>query len=82
MKEFSFLTQPVLWFCGVGFTEAKRACCGTGTVEMSLVLCNPMSIGTCLNAQTHVFWDASHPSEAANKVIVDSMLPEVKNMVA
>ncbi|XAR49979.1 Triacylglycerol lipase [Bertholletia excelsa] len=57
-----------------GFAEARRGCCGTGTVETTSLLCNPKSIGTCPNATQYVFWDSVHPSEAANKVLADSLL--------
>ncbi|KAL5224122.1 hypothetical protein ABZP36_010761 [Zizania latifolia] len=67
--------------CMLGFTEARRGCCGTGTVETTVLLCNPKSIGTCPNATTYVFWDAVHPSEAANQVIADSLLAEGINLV-
>ncbi|XP_077225629.1 GDSL esterase/lipase APG-like [Tasmannia lanceolata] len=56
-----------------GFAEARRGCCGTGTVETS-VLCNPKSIGTCSNATEYVFWDSVHPSQAANQQLADSLL--------
>ncbi|GFP87502.1 GDSL esterase/lipase at5g22810 [Phtheirospermum japonicum] len=32
-----------------GFFEARKACCGTGLVETS-ILCNAKSPGTCKNA--------------------------------
>ncbi|ONI01015.1 hypothetical protein PRUPE_6G116500 [Prunus persica] len=56
-----------------GFFEARKACCGTGLVETS-ILCNAESIGTCANASEYVFWDSVHPSEAANKVLADDLL--------
>ncbi|XP_047061880.1 GDSL esterase/lipase APG-like [Lolium rigidum] len=64
-----------------GFTETRRACCGTGTVESTILLCNPKSIGTCPNATTYVYWDVLHPSEAANKVIVDSFAQSINKLV-
>ncbi|KAI8529614.1 hypothetical protein RHMOL_Rhmol12G0238600 [Rhododendron molle] len=57
-----------------GFEEARRGCCGTGTVETTSLLCNPKSIGTCRNATQYVFWDAVHPSEAANQVLADALI--------
>ncbi|KAG5523501.1 hypothetical protein RHGRI_035341 [Rhododendron griersonianum] len=57
-----------------GFVEARRGCCGTGTVETTSLLCNPKSIGTCTNATQYVFWDAVHPSEAANQVLADALI--------
>ena len=56
-----------------GFFEARKACCGTGLLETS-ILCNHKSIGTCANASEYVFWDGFHPSEAANKVLADDLL--------
>ncbi|XLU69669.1 hypothetical protein S245_028722 [Arachis hypogaea] len=57
-----------------GFVEARRGCCGTGTVETTILLCNPKSPGTCPNATQYVFWDSVHPSQAANQVLADSLL--------
>lgn len=74
---YSLVTSPE----SQGFTEAKRGCCGTGKVEFTVFLCNPKSVGTCSNATTYVFWDAVHPSEAANQVIADSLLTEGINLV-
>ncbi|KAL2485615.1 GDSL-like Lipase/Acylhydrolase superfamily protein [Abeliophyllum distichum] len=56
-----------------GFFESRKACCGTGLVETS-ILCNAESPGTCKNATEYVFWDGFHPSEAANKIISDDLL--------
>uniref|UniRef100_A0A7N0U6S3 GDSL esterase/lipase n=1 Tax=Kalanchoe fedtschenkoi TaxID=63787 RepID=A0A7N0U6S3_KALFE len=56
-----------------GFAEARRACCGSGLIETS-VLCNAKSVGTCANASQYVFWDGFHPTEAANRVLADSLL--------
>ena len=59
-----------------GFSEATRGCCGTGTVETTIFLCNPKSPGTCSNATQYVFWDSVHPSQAANQVLADSLILE------
>ncbi|KAI3746286.1 hypothetical protein L6452_08713 [Arctium lappa] len=56
-----------------GFCESRRGCCGTGTLETSL-LCNMRSIGTCSNATGYVFWDGYHPSEAANEILAQNLL--------
>ncbi|KAL8151141.1 hypothetical protein V2J09_020949 [Rumex salicifolius] len=48
-----------------GFVEARRACCGTGLLETS-IMCNAKSYGTCKNASEYVFWDGFHPTEATN----------------
>uniref|UniRef100_A0ACD5TYK5 Uncharacterized protein n=1 Tax=Avena sativa TaxID=4498 RepID=A0ACD5TYK5_AVESA len=57
-----------------GFTEAKRGCCGTGTVEIGALLCNSLAVGTCPDATTYVFWDGAHTTEAANHVIAEYLL--------
>ncbi|KAL6637617.1 hypothetical protein ACP70R_025189 [Stipagrostis hirtigluma subsp. patula] len=56
-----------------GFFESRRACCGTGTIETS-VLCHQGAPGTCANATGYVFWDGFHPTDAANKVLADALL--------
>lgn len=56
-----------------GFAEARRACCGTGLLETS-ILCNPKSVGTCANASEYVFWDGFHPTETTNKILSDDLL--------
>ncbi|XP_009625753.1 GDSL esterase/lipase At5g22810 isoform X1 [Nicotiana tabacum] len=56
-----------------GFFEARKACCGTGLLETS-ILCNAKSPGTCANASEYVFWDGFHPTEAANKILANDLL--------
>ncbi|XP_060959465.1 GDSL esterase/lipase At5g03810-like [Cannabis sativa] len=55
-----------------GFYETRKGCCGLGTVETAL-LCNSLAIGTCSNASDHIFWDAFHPSDAANNLLSSYM---------
>ena len=55
-----------------GFAEARKGCCGTGFLETSF-LCNKLAVGTCGNASQYIFWDAFHPSEAANSLISQSL---------
>ncbi|VAH98086.1 unnamed protein product [Triticum turgidum subsp. durum] len=74
---YSLVTSPG----SQGFTETRRGCCGTGTVEATVFLCNPISIGTCRNATMYVFWDSVHPTEAANKVIADSLVEGIDLLV-
>ncbi|XP_010558217.1 PREDICTED: GDSL esterase/lipase At5g03820-like [Tarenaya hassleriana] len=66
---------------GNGFFEARRACCGTGTVETSF-LCNERSVGTCSNATNYVFWDGFHPSEAANQVLANDLLVQGISLIS
>ncbi|CAI0407537.1 unnamed protein product [Linum tenue] len=64
-----------------GFAEARKACCGTGVLETSF-LCNAMSPGTCSNATEYVFWDGFHPSEAANKILAQSLLSQGLSLIS
>ncbi|PKI62281.1 GDSL esterase/lipase APG [Punica granatum] len=57
-----------------GFKEVRRGCCGTGTVETTAFLCNPKTPGTCTNASQYVFFDAVHPTQAANQVLADALI--------
>ncbi|CAH1435787.1 unnamed protein product [Lactuca virosa] len=56
-----------------GFCESRKGCCGTGTLETS-ILCNEISVGTCPNATGYVFWDGFHPSDTANQLLAQSLL--------
>ncbi|KAJ8754037.1 hypothetical protein K2173_001935 [Erythroxylum novogranatense] len=64
-----------------GFFESRKACCGTGTLETS-VLCNAGSVGTCSNATEYVFWDGFHPSEAANQVLAGDLLEQGGSLIS
>ncbi|XWS43493.1 hypothetical protein CRYUN_Cryun16bG0108800 [Craigia yunnanensis] len=64
-----------------GFSESRRACCGTGTLETSL-LCNARSLGTCSNATSYVFWDGFHPSEAANQILAGDLLAQGVSLIS
>ncbi|KAA3459160.1 GDSL esterase/lipase [Gossypium australe] len=67
------ITQPSQY----GFEVAEAACCGTGLFETG-ILCNRLTPHTCLDADKYVFWDAFHPSERANKIMSDELLPFLK----
>lgn len=51
---------------------AKVACCGQGPYN-GLGLCTAVS-NLCPNRDQYAFWDAFHPSEKANKLIVQQIL--------
>jgi len=55
-----------------GFVTAKVACCGQGPYN-GLGLCTPLS-NLCSNRGQYVFWDAFHPSEKANRLIVEEIM--------
>ncbi|KAJ4834818.1 hypothetical protein Tsubulata_043581 [Turnera subulata] len=64
-----------------GFFESRKACCGTGTLETSM-LCNARSVGTCSNATEYVFWDGFHPSEATNQVLAGALLAQGFDLIS
>ncbi|GAB2260096.1 hypothetical protein Droror1_Dr00010951 [Drosera rotundifolia] len=53
-----------------GFEVVDKGCCGTGLFEEG-PLCNIFStLISCPNASKYVFWDASHPTQAAYNIIL------------
>ncbi|XVF06480.1 hypothetical protein REPUB_Repub06bG0051900 [Reevesia pubescens] len=55
-----------------GFITSKVACCGQGPYN-GIGLCTVLS-NLCPNRDQYAFWDAFHPSERANQIIVDLIL--------
>ncbi|KAL3630972.1 hypothetical protein CASFOL_023956 [Castilleja foliolosa] len=55
-----------------GFVTSKIACCGQGPYN-GIGLCTPLS-NLCPNRDVYAFWDAFHPSEKANRIIVQQIL--------
>ncbi|VAH34138.1 unnamed protein product [Triticum turgidum subsp. durum] len=51
-----------------GFATAKIACCGQGPYN-GIGLCTPAS-NVCANRDVYAYWDAFHPTERANRIIV------------
>ncbi|KAK4440007.1 GDSL esterase/lipase [Sesamum alatum] len=56
-----------------GFDEVKCGCCGSGTIELSL-LCNSLST-VCSDDSKYVFWDSVHPTEAAYYNVFQGLCP-------
>ncbi|KAK9054285.1 hypothetical protein SSX86_025363 [Deinandra increscens subsp. villosa] len=50
-----------------GFTVRDRACCGVGR-NLGQITCLPLAT-PCFIRDQYVFWDAFHPSQAANAVL-------------
>ncbi|XP_071934710.1 GDSL esterase/lipase At5g33370-like [Coffea arabica] len=63
-----FITNPGAF----GFVTSKVACCGQGPYN-GLGLCTGLS-NLCPNRDQYAFWDPFHPSEKANKIIVQQIL--------
>uniref|UniRef100_A0A7N0ZYE9 GDSL esterase/lipase n=1 Tax=Kalanchoe fedtschenkoi TaxID=63787 RepID=A0A7N0ZYE9_KALFE len=55
-----------------GFKTAQEACCGQGLYN-GIGLCTVAS-NLCPNRDVYVFWDAFHPTERANRYIVQNIL--------
>ncbi|XP_066328838.1 GDSL esterase/lipase At5g33370-like [Miscanthus floridulus] len=55
-----------------GFATATEACCGQGRFN-GMGLCTMVSI-LCANRDRYVFWDAFHPTERANRLIVQQFM--------
>uniref|UniRef100_A0A2N9HNQ1 Uncharacterized protein n=1 Tax=Fagus sylvatica TaxID=28930 RepID=A0A2N9HNQ1_FAGSY len=66
--NMNFINSPQTY----GFVTSKVACCGQGPYN-GLGTCNPLS-NLCPNRNTYVFWDAFHPSERANRLIVQQIM--------
>ena len=54
----------------IGFKISNTSCCNVDTIVGGLCLPNSK---LCTNRRDYVFWDAFHPSDAANQVIVDRL---------
>jgi len=62
-----------------GFITSKVACCGQGRFN-GIGLCTPIS-NLCPNRDVFAFWDPFHPSERANRLIVQTfMIGDTKYM--
>ncbi|WVY94721.1 hypothetical protein V8G54_033809 [Vigna mungo] len=62
-----------------GFITSKVACCGQGRFN-GIGLCTPVS-NLCPNRNVYAFWDPFHPSERANRLIVETfMIGDTKYM--
>ncbi|KAG4908485.1 hypothetical protein AAZX31_20G207400 [Glycine max] len=63
-----FVTNPQAY----GFITSKVACCGQGPFN-GLGLCTVVS-NLCPNRHEFAFWDPFHPSEKANRLIVQQIM--------
>ncbi|KAL2249205.1 GDSL esterase/lipase At5g33370-like [Sesamum indicum] len=66
--HMDFISEPQRF----GFITSKIACCGQGPYN-GIGLCTPFS-NLCPNRDLYVFWDPFHPSEKANRIIVQQIL--------
>ncbi|XP_051185364.2 GDSL esterase/lipase At5g33370 [Lolium perenne] len=66
--HFDFISNPAAY----GFRTAKEACCGQGP-HNGVGLCTVAS-NMCADRDEYVFWDAYHPTERANRIIVSQFM--------
>ncbi|KAL5711723.1 hypothetical protein ACHQM5_013977 [Ranunculus cassubicifolius] len=66
--HINFIANPQQY----GFVTARVACCGQGPYN-GIGLCTPAS-NLCRNRDQYAFWDPFHPSEKANKIIVQQIM--------
>ncbi|KAG8362694.1 hypothetical protein BUALT_BualtUnG0050000 [Buddleja alternifolia] len=66
--HMDFISDPQAY----GFITSKIACCGQGPYN-GIGLCTPLS-NLCPNRDVYAFWDPFHPSERANRIIVQQIL--------
>ncbi|GMP90489.1 hypothetical protein CsSME_00041595 [Camellia sinensis var. sinensis] len=63
-----FISNPQAF----GFVTSKVACCGQGPYN-GLGVCTPAS-NLCPDRNVYAFWDPFHPTEKANRIIVQQMM--------
>ncbi|KAG9160712.1 hypothetical protein Leryth_026781 [Lithospermum erythrorhizon] len=66
--HLDFINDPQAY----GFITSKVACCGQGRFN-GIGLCTGLS-SVCPNRDIYAFWDAFHPSEKANRLIVQQIV--------
>ncbi|KAH7571803.1 hypothetical protein ACOSP7_014651 [Xanthoceras sorbifolium] len=66
--HMDFVSNPQAY----GFKTSKRACCGQGP-NNGLGLCTVLS-NLCPDRDHYAFWDPFHPSEKANRIIVQQIM--------
>ncbi|KAL4574693.1 hypothetical protein LXL04_021529 [Taraxacum kok-saghyz] len=75
-SSIDFINDPARY----GFVTAKIACCGQGPYN-GLGLCTPRS-NLCPNREIYAFWDPFHPSEKANRLIVQNILVGTRDYIS
>ncbi|XP_008810066.2 GDSL esterase/lipase At5g33370-like [Phoenix dactylifera] len=66
--HMDFISDPEAY----GFVTSKVACCGQGPYN-GLGLCTVAS-NLCANRNLYAFWDAFHPTEIGNRIIVSQFM--------
>ncbi|KAI7740843.1 hypothetical protein M8C21_005698, partial [Ambrosia artemisiifolia] len=71
---YRFIAKPKAF----GFEVTNKACCGQGPYN-GIGLCNAMS-HLCSDRTKYVYWDGYHPTERANRLIVQEIFNGTKYM--
>lgn len=61
-----------------GFVYTDKGCCGTGSIEVSL-LCNRFEPYTCTDVSDYVFFDSYHPTEKAYRTLIAPLVNKYVN---
>ncbi|KAL3502539.1 hypothetical protein ACH5RR_036988 [Cinchona calisaya] len=66
-NTFGAFTDIITNASTYGLTVTDRGCCGIGR-NQGQITCLPFSV-PCINRNHYVFWDAFHPTAAANQIL-------------
>ncbi|KAF6160588.1 hypothetical protein GIB67_019528 [Kingdonia uniflora] len=70
---YELVMDVMINYAKYGFKTASSACCSTGGQFAGIIPCGPAS-SLCGDRSKYVFWDAYHPSEAANLIIAKKLV--------
>lgn len=62
-----------------GFTHGNTACCGSGLYAGSSYACGHGNYTLCKDVEKHVFWDFTHLSERAYKILAELLWTNTSN---
>ncbi|CAL1361122.1 unnamed protein product [Linum trigynum] len=68
----SIIHNPIQY----GFEVVVKGCCGTGTIEASILCTSVSDSQTCKDASKYLFWDSYHPSEKGYGILSDMVINE------
>eukprot|EP00250_Pteridium_aquilinum_P004294 c14516_g1_i1 orf=450-1511(+) len=72
----SYVNSPAKY----GFKFTSQACCGRGKYKGQL-LCLPV-VTPCPDRADYVFWDAFHPTEAANRLLGQALFEDLSKFIS
>ncbi|XP_068660415.1 GDSL esterase/lipase At4g16230-like [Aristolochia californica] len=70
---YNIVSDIIQNYYSYGFENANSACCHSAGRFGGLVPCGPTS-SVCVDRSKYVFWDAYHPSDAANIIIAKRLV--------